>query len=158
MFSLSFFLFFIFSFLHLLNFQCVAFFHFPFLSFFFFSLFSFSSFFIFLLFSFLFLFWVARNPIFLASNPSRFLVTFLVKKLFFEPSRRVPSLGSLFLFSLVYIFSMKKFSFLFLNFCSFYFFSRKKFLFSCTFFKYVSLLALVSEFNCFLSGRYSMEM
>ena len=43
--------------------------------------------------------------------------------------------------------------------CSF--FLKKKvssFLFSCISFKYVLLLALVSEFNCFLRGRCSMEM
>ena len=32
------------------------------------------------------------------------------------------------------------------------------FLFSCISFKYVKLLALVSEFNCFLRSRCSMEM
>ena len=43
--------------------------------------------------------------------------------------------------------------------CSF--FLKKKvssFLFSCISFKYVLLLALVSEFNCFLRSRCSMEM
>ena len=39
-------------------------------------------------------------------------------------------------------------------------FSQKKFslLFSCISLKYVLLLALVSEFNCFLRSRCSMEM
>ena len=40
-------------------------------------------------------------------------------------------------------------------------FSEEKvssFLFSCISFKYVLLLALVSEFNCFLRSRCSMEM
>ena len=40
-------------------------------------------------------------------------------------------------------------------------FSKKKvssFLFTCTSFKYFYLLALVSEFNCFLRSRCSMEM
>ena len=40
-------------------------------------------------------------------------------------------------------------------------FLKKKvssFLFSCISFKYVKLLALVSEFNCFLRSRCSMEM
>ena len=43
----------------------------------------------------------------------------------------------------------------------FHFFQKKKvssFLFSCISFKYFLLLALVSEFNCFLSSRCSMEM
>ena len=43
----------------------------------------------------------------------------------------------------------------------FQFFLKKKvssFLFSCISFKYVLLLALVSESNCFLSSRCSMEM
>ena len=43
----------------------------------------------------------------------------------------------------------------------FSFFPKKKFLlflFSCISFKYVLLLALVSEFNCFLRSRCSMEM
>ena len=43
----------------------------------------------------------------------------------------------------------------------FSFFQKKKvssFLFSCISFKYVLLLALVSEFNCFLRSRCSMEM
>ena len=42
-----------------------------------------------------------------------------------------------------------------------HFFSEEKvssFLFSSTFFKYFFLLALVSEFNCFLRSRCSMEM
>ena len=43
----------------------------------------------------------------------------------------------------------------------FFHFSDEKlssFLFSCISFKYVLLLALVSEFNCFLRSRCSMEM
>ena len=46
------------------------------------------------------------------------------------------------------------------SFSFFLFFSRKKFLlsfFSCISFKYVLLLALVSEFNCFLRSRCFME-
>ena len=42
-----------------------------------------------------------------------------------------------------------------------HFFLKKKvssFLFTCISFKYVLLLALVSEFNCFLRSRCSMEM
>ena len=42
-----------------------------------------------------------------------------------------------------------------------HFFLKKKvssILFSCISFKYVLLLALVSEFSCFLRGRCSMEM
>ena len=44
---------------------------------------------------------------------------------------------------------------------SFFIFLKTKdssFLFSCISFKYVLLLALVSEFNCFLRSRCSMEM
>ena len=44
---------------------------------------------------------------------------------------------------------------------SFFILSEEKvssFLFSCISFKYVLLLALVSEFNCFLRSRCSMEM
>ena len=43
----------------------------------------------------------------------------------------------------------------------FFHFSEEKmssFLFSCISFKYFQLLALVSEFNCFLRSRCSMEM
>ena len=42
----------------------------------------------------------------------------------------------------------------------FIFFEEKvsSFLFSCISFKYFKLLALVSEFNCFLRSRCSMEM
>ena len=50
---------------------------------------------------------------------------------------------------------------IFLMFFIFSFFPKKKFLlffFLCISFKYVSLLALVSEFNCFLRSRCSMEM
>ena len=48
----------------------------------------------------------------------------------------------------------------FLMFFIFHFFRRKSssFLFSCISFKYFLLLALVSEFNCFLRSRCSMEM
>ena len=49
----------------------------------------------------------------------------------------------------------------FLIFVFFIHFSEEKvysFLFSCICFKYVLLLALVSEFNCFFRGRCSMEM
>ena len=52
------------------------------------------------------------------------------------------------------------FFFFFFSF-SFFIFLKKKvssFLFSCISFKYVLLLALVSEFNCFLRSRCSMEM
>ena len=44
---------------------------------------------------------------------------------------------------------------------SFFIFSEEKvssFLFSCISFKYFLMLALVSEFNCFLRSRCSMEM
>ena len=55
----------------------------------------------------------------------------------------------------------QKFFLFLLFFVHFCFFSNKKvssFLFSCISFKYVLLLALVSEFNCFLRSRCSMEM
>ena len=43
--------------------------------------------------------------------------------------------------------------------CSFFLKQKvSSFLFSCVSFKYVLLLALASEFNCFLRGRCSMEM
>ena len=95
-----------------------------------------------------------------------------VKNQFLGPSRVVKTpLGPLFLFFLLFFYF---FSF-FLIFCSFLhffyflmffiflvqFFLKKKissFLFSCISFKYVLLLALVSEFNCFLRSRCSMEM
>ena len=40
----------------------------------------------------------------------------------------------------------------------FFIFSEENFLFSGISFKYVLMLALVSEFNCFLRSRCSMEM
>ena len=49
----------------------------------------------------------------------------------------------------------------FLNVFHFFIFSEEKvssFLFSCISFKYLLLLALVSELNCFLRSRCSMEM
>ena len=49
----------------------------------------------------------------------------------------------------------------YLFFIFFLLFLKKKvssFLFSCVSFKYFKLLALVSAFNCFLSGRCSMDM
>ena len=56
----------------------------------------------------------------------------------------------------------QKCSFLVLTFeFSFFNFSEEKvssFLFSCISFKYFLLLALVSEFNCFLRSRCSLEM
>ena len=69
-------------------------------------------------------------------------------------------------FSFVF-FRFLLFSFIFFQFLSFsfifffLFFLKKKvssFLFSCISFTYVLLLALVSEFNCFLRSRCSMEM
>ena len=51
----------------------------------------------FLHFSFLFLFWVARNPFFLASKASKFL-DFFSKNLFFEPSLGELPLWALFSF------------------------------------------------------------
>ena len=67
-----------------------------------------------------------------------------------------------------HFFSFFDSSFLFLNFFFFFIFLflffiflKKKvssFLFSCISLKYVLLLALVLEFNCFLRSRFSMEM
>ena len=58
-------------------------------------------------------------------------------------------------------FPFLSFNFLFCLFLFFQFFLEKKvssFLFSCISFKYVLLLASVSEFNCFLRSPCSMEM
>ena len=63
---------------------------------------------------------------------------------------------SFFLIFLVFFFIFLEFS----SFSSFFlmFLSFSSFLFSCISFKYVLLLALVSEFNCFLRSLRSMEM
>ena len=64
------------------------------------------------------------------------------------------------MFSL-FLFISSFFDFLMFFIFFFHFFLKKKvssFLFSCLSFKYVLLLALVSEFNCFLRSRCSMEM
>ena len=71
-----------------------------------------------------------------------------------EEGRGVTSLGPLFLHFHFHLFDLI-FSF------SFFFFSQEKvssFLFSCISFKYVSLLALVSEFDCFLRSRCFVEV
>ena len=103
-----------------------------------------------------------------------------VKNQFLGPSRVVGKgtpLGPLFLFFLLFFLPFFVFflAFYFFIFCVhffifdfsmfsiffFHFFRRKKvsaFLFSCIYFKYFLLLALVSEFNCFLRSRCSMEM
>ena len=103
-----------------------------------------------------------------------------MKNQFWGPSRVVGTpLGPLFLFFLLFLqffvfflafifhfflsFFVHFFIFLFFNVFHFLFsFLPKKkvssFLFSCISFKYVLLLALVSEFNCFLRSRCSMEM
>ena len=97
-----------------------------------------------------------------ASISLRFLSTVLnVKIQFFGTSRRGEGgthLGPLFLFFLLFSSPVVSFFFLFIF---FFIFQKKKFLLflsSCISFKYVSLLALVSEFNCFLRSRCSMEM
>ena len=102
------------NFLHFFN--CSSFF--VICSFFFFSIFhfSFSSFFHFFLF---FLFWVARNPFFLASIAARFLGTFLPVKKMFEPSRKVPLWALFSFFSLVSFFYQKNMLF---NLLYFFFF------------------------------------
>ena len=102
-----------------------------------------------------------------------------VKNQFLGPSRVVgtpfgpsfPFFPTCF-FSLFCLFSCFLFFHFFIIFCSFlhllifqrfsfFIFPKKKvssFLFSCISFKYFLLLALVSEFNCFLRSRCSMEM
>ena len=102
-----------------------------------------------------------------------------VKNQFGEPisgGRYLP-LGPLFLFSFFFLpfflffscflyFHFSHFLFIssffyFLMFFIFFFFSEEKvssLLSSCISFKYVLLLAFVSEFNCFLCSRCSMEM
>ena len=99
-----------------------------------------------------------------------------LKKQFPGPSREVhlwalfPFFSSFF-FLPFFVFSLVLFIFIifcsflhFLNFCfsnAFFIFLKKKvssFLFSCISFKYVLLLASVSEFNCFLRSRCTMEM
>ena len=81
---------------------------------------------------------------------------------------------SYFFFLPFFVFFLAFYFFIFLIFCSFlhfliflcfsfsfFIFSEEKvysFLFSCISFKYFLLLALVSEFNCFLRSRCSMEM
>ena len=114
---------------HLLSCSFI-FFHFPSFSFFSFIFFHFLSF------SFILL--GAQNLIFLGLN---FVTISLdssnVKNHFLGPSRG------------------------FLNVFHFFIFSEAKvssFLFSCISFKYVLLLTSISEFNCFLRSRCSMEM
>ena len=67
----------------------------------------------------------------------------------------------LFIFSFFLIFCSFLHLFDFFNVFHFFIFSEEKvcsFLFSCISFKYFLLLAIVSEFNCFLRSRCSMEM
>ena len=137
-------------------------------------------FFHFLSFSFIFFVFVgcSKSDFFLGLN---FVTISLdnssVKNHFFGPISGgrylvVPPLGPLFLFFLLFLspvflsfFLLLIFSF-FVLFCSFLhllfsFFRRKKFLlffFLVSLSKYVLLLALVSEFNCFLRSRCSVEM
>ena len=66
-----------------------------------------------------------------------------------------------FYFSFFLIFFISSFFDFLMFFIFFFIFSEEKvssFLFSCISFKYFLLLAFVSEFNCFLRGRCSMEM
>ena len=103
-----------------------------------------------------------------------------MKNSFLRPSRVVPLWAIFYLFFLFFFlpFFCLFSCFLFFHFFSFFvhffifsffnvfhflfsFFQKKKvssFLFSCISFKYFLLLALVSEFNCFLRSRCSMEM
>ena len=68
----------------------------------------------------------------------------------------------LFIFTMfsLFLFISSFFDFLLFFIFFFHFFRRKSFFFSfsCISFKYFLLLALVSEFNCFLRSRCSMEM
>ena len=102
-----------------------------------------------------------------------------MKNQFLGPSRVVPLWALFSFFSYLFFlpffvfFLLSIFSF-FLIFCAFlhfliflmffifffHFFQGKvcSFLFSCISYKFVFLLALVSEFNCFLRSRCSMEM
>ena len=126
-------------------------------------------FFHFLSFSFIFSVFVGCSNFFGPQFRYDFSGQFLCEKSIF-------GLGPSFLFFLLFFSRVSFFScylfFHFFTFCSFLhflffnvfhffiFFEEKvsSFLFSCNSFKYFLLLALVSEFNCFLRSRCSMEM
>ena len=117
----------------------------------------------------------AQNLIFLGLNfVTISLDSSYVKNSFLRPSRVVPLWALFYFFPTFFCSRFLSFFllFIFLIFCSFlhflkvfhfffFIFSEEKvssFLFSCISFKYVLLLALVSECNCFLRSRCSMEM
>ena len=169
----SFFHFFIFSFFFIFCFFSIFFSFFVFFPFFHFSFFFIFS--IFFMFSFFFM--GAQNLIFCLNFVTISLDSSHVKNQFLGPYRVVPpwALFSFFspfflfrfflTFFLLFIFHFSHFCsflhFLFFNVFHFFIFSKEKvssFLLSCISFKYVLLLALVSEFNCFLRSRCSMEM
>ena len=163
------FLSFSFIFLHFRLFSFISF-HFLSFSFIFFHFLSFS----FISFHFLCLCWVLKIWFFSGLN----FVTISLDSSYVTNQFLGPSRGPLFLFStfffsrflsffLLLIFSFFSFFvhfFIFLIFHVFhrlFLFPKKKvssFLCSCISFNYFLLLALVSEFNCFLRSRCSMEM
>ena len=169
-------------FLYFLSFSFI-FYHFLPCSFILFHFLQFSSIFShFLSFSFIFFVFVgcSKSDFFLGLNfVTISLDSSYVKNQFLGPSRVVKKggtpLGPLFLFFLLFfstvflslfllffffIFSHFLFISSFFDFFCFSFFPKKKFLlfFFCISFKYFFLLASVSEFNCFLRSRCSMEM
>ena len=79
----------------------------------------------------------------------------------FGPISGGTPLGPLFLFFLLFFSPVFFVFFLAFSFFHVFIFLKKKvssFLSSCISFKYVLLLAVVSEFNCFLRSQFSMEM
>ena len=145
-------------------------------SFFHFS--HFSTFFIsfhFLSFSFMLFHFVggSKSDVFQVSISLRFLLTLLTQNSIFGPisGPSFPFFPTFFFSSFLSFLLALHFSQFFVHFFIFFilmfffffflFFLKKKvssFRFSCISFKYVLLLALVSEFNCFLRSRCSMEI
>ena len=178
-FSFMFFHFLSFSFIlfHFLSFSFI-FFHFLSFSFIFFHVLSFSFIsFYFPSFSFIFFVFVgcSKSVFFGPQFRYDFSWQFFCEKPIFGPISGGTPLGPLFLFFLLFFSTVFFFfcffsHFLFISsFFGFFnvfhfifsFWQKKMFLlffFSCTSFKYFLLLSLVSEFNCFLRSRCSMEM
>ena len=174
-------------FFHVLSFSFIffhflsIFFHFLSFSFIFFHFLSFSFIFDHFLSFFLSLLGAPKSDFFGLHFVTISLDSSHVKNHFLGPSLVVP-LWALFSFFSYFFFSPVFFclfsSFLFFQFSSFFcsflhflisecflfsffIFAKEKvssFLFSCISFKYFLLLAVVSEFNCFLRSRCSMEM
>ena len=92
----------------------------------------------------LLLFWVPRNPIFFWPQLLQDFLSHFFSKIMYLFGPSLP------FFSLVSIFPFLSYSY------SFFFFIFSGFF--CISFKCVLFLALVSEFNCFLRSRCSMEM